>query len=370
MQKQSGKNQTFGLIFSQKIKMKSPINYPIALALIILLAGCSLKSGSGSKQAKEVDVRVGFSGLAMEFVKNTPPQRVFESTGAYESVFPVIIRVKNIGAFSLDKDNKAVLSLGVEKDYTKSLQLLENERVKKPEGEGSSGNIAVFNLEGKSRINTKGGEEAISYNVVAGKLDPQSEAHSSTVTATLCYPYETVLSAAACIDGDIGNVLPNKKVCQVQDLVFGSGQGSPVAVTKVEVQMLPTQQSQQDPKSANVKPQFLILIENKGGGTVIEEDAVNDFCKESKIGYKDLNIVYVSASLGNEELDCTPKSKDEKDASYAAIKLKDKKELARCALKEGVQAQSGAYLSPLSIELSYGYSQSISANYFIEKVAR
>lgn len=343
----------------------------IIFLMILLLTGCNgLQLSSGSKTAtKDVDVRVGFGGLSMEFIKNTPPQRVFESAGNIESAFPVMIKINNIGAFSLENEDEAILSLGVERDYTKSLKLLENEQVTKL---GDLENVAAFNLEGKSKINTKGGEEVVSYTLEAGKLDPQSESHSSSITATLCYPYQTLLSAAACIDGDIGNILPGKKACRVQDLVFGSGQGAPVAVTKVEVQMLPTQESSQDTKSASVKPQFLILIENKGSGTVIDEDIVDDFCRKSAASYNNLNLVKVSAALGADELDCTPKGKEQKDKAerYAVVKLKDKKELARCTLKEGAKATSGAYLSPLSIELSYGYTQSISASYFIEKTAR
>lgn len=355
--------------------MKPTMKYPIMAALIILIipiTACTLQFGSsGSRPSKDVDVRVGFNGLTIEFLKNTPPPRVFEG-----STFPVIIKVKNIGAFSLGKTgdtnnyNKAIISLGVEKDYTYSVQLLANQIVQELDDK----NLAGFSLEGKSKVNAKGGEEIVSYSVKAGKLDPQSEAHPSTVIATLCYPYETVLSASVCIDSDIGGVLPGKKVCKVQDLVFGNGQGAPVAVTKVEVQMLPTQASQESVAVGNVLPQFLILVENRGGGTVIKRSSVDDFCIKSDTTYKDLNIIKVTASLGGKELNCEPKEKDESgnkiDEPHAAVKLKDKRELARCTLKEGTPVPQGAYLSPISITLSYGYSQTISANYFIEKTAR
>lgn len=350
-------------------KMKSLTKCLIIAVLLLSVISCSKSQTSGTK-TKDIDVRVGLKGLTMEFLKNTPPQMVFE-----ESTFPTIIKVKNEGAYSLDENdeqNNAVFSLGVESDYTKNVELLAGGRVKKIEEVGAP-NLAQFSLEGKSNINPKGGEEVISYNIQAGKLDPQSEAHASTMIATLCYPYETILSANVCVDSDIANVLPGKKVCKVQDLTFSNGQGAPVAVTKVEVLMIPTQSSQENTATGNIKPQFVLLIENKGSGTVIRRDSVNNFCTKSEAKHDDLNMVSVSVFLGKDELDCTPKDKVYKDEKYAYIKLKDKKELARCNLPKesvGIPAAQGAFSSPLVITLSYGYTQSISANYFLQKTAR
>ena len=326
----------------------------IVITLLLLIAACTAQKANSSKV---VDVRIGISGLAIEFLKNTPPQKVFE-----DEVFPVILKVRNIGAFSLDKGNKAILSLGVEKDYTKEVKLLAGGKI-----ESVNDNAAAFNLEGRSNINTKGEEEVISYNIKAGIVDPQSEFHGSTVIATLCYPYETTLSSTVCIDADVSNIIPGKKVCNVQDIVFDNGQGAPVAVTKVEPNMLPQIDGQ------NIIPQFLIFIENKGTGTVVNRNAVQDFCtksSESNAASKNVNAIFVRAYLSNEELDCTPKEKEKTNEKQGFAKLKDKKELIRCTLKEGRDKSLGTYSAPLKVVLSYGYTQSISANYFIQKTAR
>src|SRR3989344_3701506 len=285
----------------------------INLILILFIIGCG--TISTTKPAKEVDVRVGFNGFTTEILKKTPPQKVFE-----DEVFPVIIKVRNIGAFSLEKDDKAIVALGVEKDYTKDLKLLAGGKIEQTEE-----NTANFNLEGRSNINLKGEEEVISYNIQAGKVDPQSEFHGSTVIATLCYPYETILSSTVCIDTDVSNIRPGKKACSAQDLVLNNGQGAPVAITKIESSMLP----KADEKK--IVPQFLIFIENKGSGTAVRKDAVKDFCtKSSNESYqssRNVNVIYVRASLSNEELECTPKEKESDKQGFA--KLKDKKELVR-----------------------------------------
>ena len=333
----------------------------IILILLLFIIGCG--TTSTKKTTKEIDVRVGFNGLLLEFLKNTPPQKLFE-----DDVFPVIIKVRNNGAYSLEKEEKAILSLGVEKDYTSSIQLLASGKVQQVEG---ISNAATFNLEGKSKINTKGEEEVISYNIQAGKVDPQSEFHASTVIATLCYPYQTILDTTVCVDTDISNLRPGKKACKAQDLILNNGQGAPIAITKIEVNMLPAEIDEQN-QPRKIKPQFLIFIENKGQGTAIKKEVVKDFCTKSDTSHENLNRIYVRAFLSNEELDCTPKEKDKSEEKRAFAKLKDKKELVRCTLEKekSIDSSLDPYYSPLRIELTYGYTQSISANYLIQKATR
>ena len=106
-------------------------------------------------------------------------------------------------------------------------------------------------------------------------------------------------------------------------------------------------------------------------------EATKDFCTRSDTTsinfHENLNRIKVSAFLSNQELDCTPKERidgQESDQKYALAKLKDKKELIRCTLKEGLDATQDSYFSPFTVTLSYGYTQSISANYLIQKAAR
>ncbi|MDP3765143.1 MAG: hypothetical protein Q8R04_01390 [Nanoarchaeota archaeon] len=326
------------------------------ILFLLLIAGCS---SSSTQKTDDINVRIGFSGLTAEFLKGTPPAKMFEG-----NTFPALIKVKNNGAYSI-KNGQAILSLGVEKDYTKKTDLLTGGRINSFEG---LSNAASFGLEGKSSINPIGSEEVISYNLVAGKVDPQSETHTSTVIATLCYPYKTVLTGNVCVDTDVNNLRPAKKVCNMQDLVFGNGQGAPVVVTNIEVNMLPVISSGTE-SAARIKPQFLIYIENKGPGTVIKEESVRDFCTKSGTEHKNLNVVYVDAYLSNTKLRCQL-DVETSPTERGHIKLKDKKDIMWCDLAEGIPAVQDPYLSPLKIELSYGYTQSISANYIIQKTAR
>ena len=334
--------------------MNKKINFTFLLFLL-LLSSCT---SQGNQKAKDIEVRVGFNGLIMEFAKNTPPQKVFET-----DIFPVILNIRNSGASDVKKEN-AFLSLGIEKDYTKKLQLQATGSIKKAnEGEAS----AMFGLNGKSQINQIGDFEVVSYQLTAGSVDPQSETHKSTVIATLCYPYQTILDSTVCIDTDLSSTRPGKKVCSMQDLAFSSGQGAPVAVTKIEINMLPSAITS-DNQISIIRPQFLIYIENKDKGDVLKSGSEKDYCTKPNIAHENLNKVYVVASLGGKELDCKTNKIDLNNLMDNYVKLLDKKALARCILKESdISRTADNYLSPLKVTLTYGYTQSITANYIIQK---
>ena len=328
------------------------------LFFAIIVVGCSISS---PQKTKDIDVRVGFNGLVPEFSKNTPPVKMFEN-----DIFPVILKVRNNGASDIKKENNqfAYISLGIEKDYTKQLQLKTSDNVKKV-SEAS----AMFNLDGKTSLNPTGDLEVISYELKAGNVDPQSEAHSSTVIATVCYPYQTILATTVCIDTDISNTKPGKKVCTMQDLTFSNGQGAPVAIPKIEVSMLPAEISG-DNQISTVKPQFLIYIENKDKGNVIKYGYEREYCTNSQITHENLNKIYVTASLGGTALYCPTNRKEiNEESKDGYVKLVDKKAVARCFLKEqgSIKRIEDNYLTPLKITLAYGYTQSLLANYFIQK---
>ena len=348
------------------------INKKFTIIILISLIFITACTTSYKTTTTTPDLRIGFYGMTLEFLKGSPPVKIFEGDS-----FPVTIKVKNNGAYSIKESNPAVISLGVEKDYTKNVKLEQYSGTSIPiyGSYAFEEQNAHFVIGGRTQINPRGGEEIIIYKLEAGKIDPKSEAHLSTVIATLCYPYETILDSTICVDTDINNLRPIKKVCNMQDLIFNNGQGAPVAITKIEMNMLPTETLEK------ITPQFLIYVENKGNGLVIKNEAVFDYCIRSETKHEDLNIVYVDAYLSGKRLNCQLEkieelspiefgTKEIDSDKLGHIKLKDKKDIIRCALKEGIDRNQDPYLSPLKIRLWYGYTQSISASYFIEGILK
>ncbi len=327
--------------------------------ILLLLVSC----GNSQQQKPLPEVRSGMDGLAMEFVKNAPPAVIFESTS-----FPAILRVKNIGAYSISKDASAILSLAVERDYTIITTLETSSRVE----QGSDKNEAKFSVEGKSIVNTKGDEEVISYTLTAGKLEPQSETHISNVIASICYPYSTELVTSVCIDTDPNGLRPIKKSCSQENLPFSAGQGAPVAITSIEVFMLPSADTQQ------IVPQFYITIENKGKGEVAHRNTFQQLCQRSanptqgSISYQDFNTLFITASLSNEKLTCALRdqaSKLDPNEKEGIVRLKSKKDVVRC-FGNPVNMLLEAYTAPLKVQLDYGYTQSLATEYTIRKPVR
>ena len=354
------------------VSIHKKIIFPIFLIFVIIVIGCT--PSSSSSKTKEVDVFVGTDGLSAEFAKTAPPPKVFE-----DSNFPILLRIRNKGAYSIQKDNsnkpslRVVLSLSREKDYVKTLKLEENSRVY---GSASDDSKAFFFVDGKTTINPQGDEIIVSFNAKTGKLDPQSEVKQSTIPATLCYPYQTVLSTTVCIDTDVAGVRPGKKVCSVKEIVFNSGQGAPITVTKIEPQMIPVENDM-------VKPQFLIFVENKGKGNPVNLVGYYDACSKSDYKNdlsnfkKDLwNVATVKVYKAGKETDpesqlvCTPSLKSSEgaiDETIGLLRFRDNKDFVRCTFKNGLPRNSDAFTSPLKIIIDYGYVQSIVANFFIEK---
>ncbi len=314
-----------------------PINKNLILlpgiVFLLVIAGCN---GTANKSITDEDVRKGVDGLAMAFTKNAPPDKVFE-----QSIFPIGIELKNKGASDVQK---GFLVLGFEKEYVDATAMEAKE---------------TLDIKGKSIFNLNGDEEFITLNAQAKKVGSQSETHPSTIFATACYPYRTILGASVCVDTDIFGKQLRKKACQAKDLQFDKGQGGPIAITKVEVRMLPD--ADNDPNK--VVPHFIIYMENKGNGEVVAEDKIEDVCSKKPLGFKDFNRITVRASLSDKELNCNLG-----ETEKAESRLREKKAIARCTLKEGIPGDRDAFASPLKIEAAYGYTFTISKDITIEKI--
>lgn len=329
------------------------------LIFILILTGC------GEIQTKtrvsDIDVYVGFEGIVMEFMKNAPPQTVLE-----RSTFPILIKISNRGTHTilpkeaLPEEKQAFIAVTTQ-PFAR-ITSIEGYNIKRYQDKE---NVATFSLDGKTRLNLKGSETIATILAQAQKLEPQSQQLQSTVTATLCYPYKTTLSATICIDTDYTGLKPVRKICSVKEIPFAKGQGAPIAITKIQPLMLPVEVSQ---GKYDVKPQFTIHIEDKGNGNPIRISQYNRDCilsntttsaTASSTTTTALNRAAVRAfTRGNAELECK---------SNGVIEFTDKKAVAQCEFKGSVPEKEDAYTTPLKVEVDYGYVSTITTNYIIQK---
>lgn len=348
------------------------MNRKIFFIFLLLIIGCS--TSTTSSKSTQVNIFVGTEGLTAEFAKTAPPPRVFE-----ESSFPILIRIRNKGAYTVGESRTGILAIGREKDYVPELKLEPNDRMQQVK------ELVAFFVEGKTQINSKGDEILATFTAKTGKLDPQSENKQSTITATLCYPYKTLLSTTVCIDPDIGELRPSKKACKVKEITFNTGQGAPITVTRIEPQMIP--------EGDIIKPQFLIFIENKGKGNPVDLNSYSNVCgsvdfDDPKRREEVKNIWNVAAlraytsgkGVGDKgiQLVCCPnidgqcpENENNQDKIAGFIRFRDKKDFVRCTFKNDAQKTikktDDAFTSPLRIEIDYGYVQTIADTFLIQK---
>lgn len=311
--------------------------------ILIILTGCI--NLNPKKTTTASSLYKGVKGLEMSFVKNAPPSRIFE-----QNQFNVIVNVKNKGAYDVgfDKDGKVsddngILVLTPESGYVDIKELNEQKGVVS----------AGFSVRGRSLSNDVGDEINLYSTLEARELSSLSALHSSIIFATICYPYQTKVSTSVCIDPDIYDLGTVKQACDGKDLSFSGGQGAPVAVTNVEVRMAP--------EGENVKPQFLIHVENKGNGEIVRKEEYETACQRKISPEQDyFNVVNIEVKLSNKELEC-----EQRDNKKIVI-LDGKKGIIKCSSGEIVA--KNAYVAPLSITLDYGYTKTISKGFNIEKV--
>ncbi|MFH1316759.1 MAG: hypothetical protein ABII01_04520 [Candidatus Woesearchaeota archaeon] len=302
----------------------------ILFFIMALISGCTGNGGATTRY----EPFTGTNGMVIDFARDSPPEEVYENQR-----FNVLVDAKNDGASDII-DGK--IMLGFEKDVIETDKSEED-----------------VELTGRSVNNDIGEEKFINFNLRSKNLDPQVEVIESLITATACYRYQTIFGKAVCVDTDpLDNRLP-EYACQAED-ISSSGQGAPIAITKVEVEMVPHN------VEGKIKPMFKIYIENKGGGIVYNPDIVERACSSDKLERDDINTLYVAeAKLSNDYyLECSPRKIGE-GSGY--VKLREDEKIIRCAYEEGIDANIPSFTAPLVIKLEYGYSETISETLLIRK---
>ncbi len=317
---------------------------PATTAFLLLLGLALLVTGCGRQAPYETNFYTGTSGITLSFEEGSPPPEVYEGSAA-----PVILKVWNRGARDVNYSDVLVSVRGdafyveVEQDPAFSdpaFRLLEGEPVLHGRGygfpEGEYVEVRPF----------------VQFKEILGLR----ESPTTQLSATLCYPYETVFTDTVCVDANAfsGNV--QRQVCVAESKTYAGGQGAPVAVTMVENRPSPYRVRAEGGRGYLdiIRPFFIIRVENVGGGSVTSippptrEDAVAACNFRVPEGLR--NTVSLSARLGNLTLECTPDP----------LVLTNDRAYASCVLPYNTETPLNApnYLSTLQVRLRYFYRES------------
>jgi hypothetical protein len=310
-----------------------------AIILISLAYGCKPRTPSvePEKGAPE-EIYKGYTGLEMSFMKNLPPDKLYDTVP-----LDIILELKNTGVYDLTGRCELYLH-GYDENIITGLLKTES----------------CGELEPKTQYNPEGGRDTQQFYTTNIYLPQEIDSLPQTFVVTACYRYQTIANPVVCIDPHLFEPFPIERACQVKDVTLSGGQGAPVSVDKVEVEMM------------KGKVLFRISISNRGAattkttvfgsrkveqtgrrGTVLSTyTSVIDDCP-FHLDYNDFNIVdYWVDMTGGSLLKCSP----EIDGDYK-IRLVDGKGTIYCYFN--IYGES-AYTTPLNIQLDYNYMESIS----------
>ena len=280
------------------------------VALAVLLVGCA----AGGEEPSRAEWKIGTQALEMNFLEGTPPPVIYDGD-------PVDISLElwNRGASPLVGD---LYLTGFDESIFTGIS-------KRPH--------PISIQDSRTRYNTEGGYDNFR---VSGRLimPDSSDTFTTNIKAVACYFYETIADVQVCIDPEPNRRDTSTDACQARDVSVGGGQAAPVAVTRVEVEPTPG------------RTIFRITLRNVGGGTILNENVVDD-CLDSNVVFADTNWLYIeSVRLGlNDFLQCEPQNPVRVSGGQAVISC----------VADGLKGTS-SYSSVLTIEASYGYREDIS----------
>ncbi len=316
------------------------------MVLTVFITACQ-QSGPGP-----LNVYTGTEGLTINFLENNPPSEAYEN-----SEIVVAAEIWNKGAHPLNEtgDNYAVVHLNFDTLYFKG----QNQQIYPLFAPSQTQKLII---QGKSETWPTGEKTIMQMaNLKVNEIPGVREMPKTTVEASICYPYTTILSQNICIDGDIYD-LDKNPVCRNRGTYTFSGQGAPISIYKLEVDMIPAGLVQgetttfgQQTTMMSLKPSFKITMRNVGGGVVFTPNIylfTDEVCSISNRYYEkdNINVVRVKAYLGNEELKCIGDSE---------LTLYSNEGSIRCEVPEGKTYQINRnYESLLTIQAEYYYRTS------------
>lgn len=291
----------------------------LLLALLFVLSGCGLLGGSNNGGVVPItipELRVGSNGIVASYLESQPPAEVFESTDV-------------VATYSLHNQGATSVRRGVYQMVTNRPSLLVL-------GQDASG---IFDLNGKSSSDARGEEQFFQSVVKVSALPSQSQGESARLDVHLCYQYATVASQEVCVDTTLGAPTIGPKVCTQSAVSVSGGQGGPIALTNVDIKVLP------DANSPDlVFPQATLTFTKPNAKTITLPNQYDALCTS---GARTTDPhAKVKVLLGEQSMDCGSNLIKFSQGDTAKI---------TCNLVGGVDKVRGTYVSVIRAEVDYGF---------------
>jgi hypothetical protein len=292
------------------------------LFILLFMVSCKPLVPAGERPLETAQalrmVQTGTRGVTLEFLPNSPPEQLYDL-----SEFLVVLNVRNQGNYDISGTDCFIQITGIDPNIVQLPSVL------------SCGDI-----EGKNVYNVEGGFNQVQFGPTSVVLPAGVFEYNPPLQATVCYNYVTRASPQVCIDPLFYQISAEQKACRVRDVPMGGGQGAPVGINYVNVEM------------TGNKAVFEIDVVNYGGGRVLSRGANIQQCASGTMGLEDFDVIDYTVELhgqGIGAVDCKP--------SGGRLRLNNGHGKIVCTATLG---NTPAYETPLSIELAYSYMDSIS----------
>jgi len=330
----------------EKMRTNKKILFIIAvLGLMFVLEGCNNAGQSssgwnwGRKSIETYDDDTPFTmqahqgnfGLIMRFAKDNPPNRIYYT--GQGTPLDVIIELRNQGAHRIEEGY--LYLTGYDKNIIQQYRITPS---------GKTYPIS-FDLEQVTNFNPEGGYETIEFENTINNWPEGADSYKPIFRASACYRYETVANPVICVDPHPFSSLSEDKPCRVRNSYDFSGQGAPIAVTRIE------QDGTEEYLHLRIQVQNMQLR-----GVVYDEDKYDPYPESEgscpfSLEYKNINKVdydepYFSGTSEDKPrfIECKPDS---------PVRLVDNKAIIFC--KFAMPETDEIYQTPLNIKLHYGY---------------
>lgn len=291
---------------------------------LLLLTGCGSSVPAG-EQPLETEaalqlVQTGTEGVVAEPLANYPPNLLYD-----QNELIAIVEVHNRGNYDVDQQNCFVQITGFDDNILGSGL---------GEPRSCAENYGV--LEGKNVYNTEGTRNQIEFKSPNVILPQKVFEYNPTLNFVTCYNYHTIANPEVCVDPLFYQVTSEQKTCIPTNVGMGGGQGAPVGVSYVGVDMVGS------------KAIFEINVVNHGAGRVLSPYSDIRSCGQASLEYTDLDKVYYTVDmLGGSLIDCKPRD--------GFVRLNNGNGKIVCSFN--IHGTS-SFTTPLLIDLDYNYVNS------------
>lgn len=223
------------------------------LVFLLFMVGCQGRSG---ERQIEYNFKQGVAEVELSLLENAPPEQLYPNTD-----FQIVVTVDNKAAYDVQEGELRLI--GLDEKYFDIYPLSQ-----------------TFSLQGRSLTNPSGEKAFLQFDGRAGELFLNAEEYVGAYFLKAAYTSTVDFTDTICLNADAYGIYTGG--CQLEAEKSYSGQGAPLAVTRMEEIV--------SPGSGDVE--FRFTLENRGEGAVTD-------------------VTLLTAQLGGQELSCSFKGEEE-----------------------------------------------------------